>query len=39
MTSMPVAREASSAAAGAQLLAAQARETLVVRLFPPKIQP
>jgi hypothetical protein len=38
-TSMPVAREASSAAAGAQLLAAQARETLVVRLFPPKIQP
>jgi hypothetical protein len=33
-----VAAEASSAAAGAMLLAAQARETLVARLYPPKIQ-
>jgi hypothetical protein len=38
-TSMTAAREASSAAAGAQLLAAQARASLVERLFPPKIRP
>jgi hypothetical protein len=36
--SRTVVAEASSAAAGALLLAAQARETLVVRLYPPKIQ-
>jgi hypothetical protein len=30
--------EASSAAAGAMLLAGQAREQLVVRLYPPKLQ-
>jgi hypothetical protein len=36
---MTAAREASSAAAGAQLLAAQARASLVERLFPPKIRP
>jgi hypothetical protein len=33
-----VDQEASSAAAGAMLLAAQAREQLVARLYPPKIQ-
>lgn len=38
LRSQPVAEEASSAAAGALLLAAQAREQLVSRLYPPKIQ-
>ena len=33
-----VSEEASSAAAGAMLLAAQAREQLVARLYPPKIK-
>jgi hypothetical protein len=33
-----VDQEASSAAAGAMLLAGQAREQLVARLYPPKIQ-
>ena len=33
-----VAAEASSAAAGAMILAAQARQDLVARLYPPKIQ-
>jgi hypothetical protein len=33
---LSIAREASAAAAGARLLAAQARATLVTRLFPPK---
>ncbi len=36
--SRAVEAEASSAAAGAMLLAAQAREQLVARLYPPKIQ-
>lgn len=36
--SQSVAAEASSAAAGALLLAAQARDELVARLYPPKIQ-
>ena len=33
--SMPLAREASTAAAGAELLIAQTRELLIKRLFPP----
>jgi hypothetical protein len=37
--SLPDARDASSAAAGALLLADQARATLVARLFPPRIEP
>jgi hypothetical protein len=37
--SLPDARDASSAAAGALLLADQARTTLVARLFPPRIEP
>jgi hypothetical protein len=36
--SQAIALEASSAAAGAMLLAAQAREQLVTRLYPPRIQ-
>jgi hypothetical protein len=35
---MPLAREASAAAAGALMLAAQARQELLARLYPPKIQ-
>jgi hypothetical protein len=38
LRSQPIAQEASSAAAGALLLAGQAREQLVSRLYPPKIQ-
>jgi len=38
LRSQPIADEASSAAAGAMLLAAQAREQLVSRLYPPKIK-
>ena len=37
--SLPDARDASSAAAGALLLGDQARTTLVARLFPPRIEP
>jgi hypothetical protein len=37
--SLPDARDASSAAAGALLLADQARTTLVARLFPPRFEP
>lgn len=37
--SLPDARDASSAAAGALLLGDQARATLVARLFPPRIEP
>jgi hypothetical protein len=37
VASMADARDASSAAAGAVLLADQARDSLVRRLFPPKI--
>ena len=33
---MPLAREASAAAAGALMLAAQARQELLARLYPPK---
>ena len=39
VASMADARDASSAAAGAVLLADQARDSLVRRLFPPKIDP
>jgi hypothetical protein len=35
---MPLAREASAAAAGALMLAAQGRQELLARLYPPKIQ-
>jgi hypothetical protein len=35
-TSMDMAREASTAAAGAQLLATQSRDQLIKRLYPPK---
>jgi hypothetical protein len=35
-TSMDMAREASTAAAGAQLLATQSRDLLIKRLYPPK---
>jgi hypothetical protein len=38
LRSRPIADEASSAAAGAMLLATQAREQLVSRLYPPKIK-
>ncbi|HEX5070015.1 MAG TPA: hypothetical protein VFV78_07335 [Vicinamibacterales bacterium] len=38
LRSQVIAEEASSAAAGAMLLAGQAREQLVSRLYPPKIQ-
>jgi hypothetical protein len=38
LRSQVIAEEASSAAAGAMLLAGQARDQLVARLYPPKIQ-
>ena len=37
-TSLAIARDASTAAAGAQLLVDQARTSLVARLFPPRIE-